>query len=953
MINYGSQWRKWDLHVHTPESILNNGFGDDWDEYVKQLFKKAIEKNINAIAITDYCSIDGYKKLKNEYLSIHSKMQELFEACEIEKIKKILIFPNIEFRLKKLINESAVNFHVLFSEQVSIHDIENNFLHELSFVYQESPDNGEETRKLTRNNIEDFGQRLQSEHSHFQNDKNIYFTGMNNLKIDDSEITKVLKSKQSIFQNKYVFVLPSDEDLSHISWNGQDHNERKLLVQKSHFLFSGNPNTAKWGLGEFNESTAEYIHEFKSLKPTLWGSDAHDFDKLFEPDLKRYTWIKSDLTFEGLRQVLYEPNRVHIQEVKPLQKNNYQCIKEIFLKDDGELFAEQTIGLSSDLNSIIGGKSSGKSLLLYHLAKTVMSPEKFNQISQNEGFQTYDNLSSFELEAKWDDGHVSKLSGKDDKRPIVYIPQMYLNYMAEKKSRNEDFKQTIDDILKTNDGYSDFINSKKQEILEYEQRIDNGIREYFSNLQKLNILTQELNQLGDKEAIQANIENIKSDLETLKTTAGFTEEEVSIYKGLQQNNQKIVGRRDILNKKKELLKNLNQKIDQIKGKITTFIEDEFSDIKFNYQENELKTLVSTTIEQINAKLNTSLEEYLNGNPFVATDIDTEIEQINNTINQNDVKLKPLIEKIQNLNALRAKEKELSTEQDKVKTIDLKLQEVEYQKRLVNIQPIFDSYQNLFNCYSDVVIKHEEYKNISESIDLVSEVAFNKEFFERDFSSYITKNRSLESIFANCGFRANEYFFNKDEHVNNIQTICNIILYDNQGQISFNQSKTKEEIIRSLFKNYFDISYDLMQGTDKLGQMSPGKKGIILFQLFLHMSSSQDPILIDQPEDNLDNRTVYKELNDFIKEKKLQRQIIIVSHNSNLVVSTDSENVIVAHQNSDGISPKFEYINGSLENTFVKEDEEHILKKQGIREHVCEILEGGVEAFKKRERKYNI
>jgi len=284
---------------------------------------------------------------------------------------------------------------------------------------------------------------------------------------------------------------------------------------------------------------------------------------------------------------------------------------------------------------------------------------------------------------------------------------------------------------------------------------------------------------------------------------------------------------------------------------------------------------------------------------------------------------------------------------------LKLQEIEYQTQQVNIQSVLDNYQNLFNCYSEIAKKHEEYKNISESIDLISEVAFNKEFFERDFSNYITKNRSLESIFANCGFRVNEYLFNKDEHVNNIQTICKIILDDNQGEISFNQSKTKVEIIRSLFKNYFDISYDLMQGTDRLGQMSPGKKGIILFQLFLHMSSSQDPILIDQPEDNLDNRTVYKELNDFIKEKKIQRQIIIVSHNSNLVVSTDSENVIVAHQNSDGISPKFEYLNGSLENTFLYEDEEHILKKQGIREHVCEILEGGVEAFKKREKKYNI
>ena len=126
-------------------------------------------------------------------------------------------------------------------------------------------------------------------------------------------------------------------------------------------------------------------------------------------------------------------------------------------------------------------------------------------------------------------------------------------------------------------------------------------------------------------------------------------------------------------------------------------------------------------------------------------------------------------------------------------------------------------------------------------------------------------------------------------------------------------------------------------------------------MFLEVSSSKVPILIDQPEDNLDNRTVYNTLNEFIKTKKIDRQIIMVSHNSNLVVSTDSENIIVANQNGQNSSyPRFEYINGALEETKKKDlSELNELKKQGIREHVCEILEGGVEAFKKREEKYNI
>ncbi|APT74885.1 hypothetical protein SU69_05645 [Thermosipho melanesiensis] len=63
----GSEWRKWDLHVHTPFSYLNNQFGNDFDQYVKGLFKRAIQKEIAAIGITDYFSIEGYKKLK-EYL---------------------------------------------------------------------------------------------------------------------------------------------------------------------------------------------------------------------------------------------------------------------------------------------------------------------------------------------------------------------------------------------------------------------------------------------------------------------------------------------------------------------------------------------------------------------------------------------------------------------------------------------------------------------------------------------------------------------------------------------------------------------------------------------------------------------------------------------------------------------------------------------------------------------
>ncbi|TNE71441.1 PHP domain-containing protein, partial [bacterium] len=78
----GSEWRRWDLHIHTPFSHLSNSFGNDWDLYVKELFKRAISSNISVIGITDYFTIDGYKKLKTEYLDNSSKLKELFSVQE-------------------------------------------------------------------------------------------------------------------------------------------------------------------------------------------------------------------------------------------------------------------------------------------------------------------------------------------------------------------------------------------------------------------------------------------------------------------------------------------------------------------------------------------------------------------------------------------------------------------------------------------------------------------------------------------------------------------------------------------------------------------------------------------------------------------------------------------------------------------------------------------------------
>ncbi|MCB4205596.1 hypothetical protein LF845_11650, partial [Deferribacterales bacterium Es71-Z0220] len=165
----------------------------------------------------------------------------------------------------------------------------------------------------------------------------------------------------------------------------------------------------------------------------------------------------------------------------------------------------------------------------------------------------------------------------------------------------------------------------------------------------------------------------------------------------------------------------------------------------------------------------------------------------------------------------------------------------------------------------------------------------------------------------------------------------------------------KEVIQKLIKDWFIINYSVTYDGDKISDMSQGKKSFVLLRLIIELDNSKCPLLIDQPEDDLDNRSIYNEIVKFLKEKKKERQIIIVTHNANLAVATDAECIIVANQNGEKTKNKkfkFEYVQGSLENTFIKDEINEILYKQGIKEHVCDILEGGEQAFEKRKNKYN-
>ncbi|MCT7622658.1 hypothetical protein [Aliarcobacter butzleri] len=119
----GSDWNKWDLHVHTPDSIVHDyKFSDQekkWDEYIDALEK--LPENIKVLGINDYWFLDGYKKV--------------LEYKESGRLKNIeLILPVVEVRLKEFVGSASlnkINYHIVFSNKLTVYEIETYFLNRI------------------------------------------------------------------------------------------------------------------------------------------------------------------------------------------------------------------------------------------------------------------------------------------------------------------------------------------------------------------------------------------------------------------------------------------------------------------------------------------------------------------------------------------------------------------------------------------------------------------------------------------------------------------------------------------------------------------------------------------------------------------------------------------------------------------------------------------------------
>lgn len=1022
----GSEWRRWDLQVHTPLSALNNGFGQDFDTYAKTLFERAVAEQIAVIGVTDYFTIDGYKQLRSLQQN-PKRLTDLVGEKLAVAAQGIRLLPNVEFRLDAFVRvdgqDARINAHVIFSDDVEPRDIEENFLQRLLFVSDSEPADRDAALSLTVANLTEFGARLKAEHETFANRADLE-VGMTQATVSHSAISDVL-SQTKAFKRRYLFAVVADEDLSHISWSGQGHNTRKVLIQKSHMLFSASPGTRAFALGQRAESVASFEVEFRGRKPCIHGSDAHSADRLFVFDKGRQLWVRADPTFDGLVQLCHEPDdRVYIGPEPPalqrIRASATKSIEAISFKRNAAAGADTqwfsgSVPLNAGLVAVIGKKGSGKSALAdaIGLLGEAQTAEDFSFLTPDRFLNPRSDLGRwFEATLRWRSGEsqTRKLDAPCDAsvpERVRHIPQNYLEKICaeiQESSTPTLFDRELEAVIFSHVPHADRLGyTSLDELFRHTtEETEASIQLLRRKLAQLNREYVELRRTGSPESrrrVDAELTQRRAELEAHRKTkpkpvtdpsrqdvvdprAEQVEKDlVAAVAEIEKLDQRTKGLREseeLAKKRLVAIDRLIARIGNLETTVTEFYEQSAQDAALlELDPNKLITVQTEVakLEDRRGKLRQEIESL--GDVLDVEREGSDAQKRRRESTRADELRKKLAEPqrrhqeyLHSLARWEAQEAEIiGTEKEpkSVKGLEARVAEFELlperaatkrEERDHLVREIFDAKSKLLDSYRDLYRPVQAFATQHPVADEASELSFDAVIAvqgledavldvidQRRRGSFQGDHDGRERLRA---LIKQHDFSNADgvtDFLNDIgDQLAHDVRTDARPPIEVADQLMRSATVEALYDFLFGLEYlkprfKLLWRDKPLDQLSPGERGTLLLIFYLLIDCEDMPLVIDQPEENLDNETIAELLVPAIKHAKQLRQIILVTHNPNLAVVCDADQVI--HASIDKANGNLvTYTTGAIEDP-------------KITQLIVDVLEGTKPAFDLRDAKYEV
>ena len=925
----GSEWRRWELHLHTPftkkeDRYQGNSEEEKWDNFYVAVANyigdgKDPLRSICAIAITDYLSTDNYFKVLKD-----NKLPQCIK----------LVLPNVEMRMIPIAKDAPINIHCLFSPDIAL-DLNRRFFSKLKFNYQG------QTYDATRESLICLGKAYKNNEN--LNEGQALIEGITQYMISHENLRDIFNDDPNLREKTIIVVSNRSGDgvsglKEHSSYFvgnvSQLDATRRTIYQFADAIFSSNEKDIQYFLGLGSDTPHKVIEKCGSLKPCIHGCDAHCGGKVFAPEEDRFCWIKADPTFDGLRQIIYEPQeRVRISSTFPDSKPDYYVIDRVVIDENND-FSPEPIYFSDKLTCIIGGKSTGKSLLLHNIAATVDEEEtRKRQEIVNTRVRPVSGLKVY-----WRDGLCSSDDSKQ--RKVVYIPQSYLNRLSDDIQETTEIDNIIQEIILQSDEANEAFKLFSQNISEEKQNIAKLIISIIDTLLEKNRFIEMLKNCGDRDSISEEINKLSKEAEHLSMECGITERDVHNYHDSLDKITRLEKETNIIKKELEAINEIISVI-EIKANSSYLVLGDLFTQAISEVKKAADFVWHAQRERIMEHANKKLKE-----------LQIEIDKLSKVVTA----LKPHVEANERIikisHDIHEEKEKLATLidiEEKIKSLDN-----DYQQELNALSKSFERFSNIYAAYAESI------NTIIRTSQKDKDVAFyvDKVFRVEKFSQKVAEVFNMKTFHRfKDAFNLHEI---REEDLTplNLSKLIEAIFSasENSLQLKSQYSNNRESALREILTDWYNIHYTVNMDGDKIHDMSPGKKAIVLLKMLVSMADSKFPILIDQPEDDLDNRSVFDELIVFIKQKKINRQIIIVTHNANIVLGGDAELVIVANQagkNSKNKKYRFEYRSGAIEdNSFDKSSDAGILNSKSVHEHICDILEGGKKAFELRQNKYH-
>ncbi len=953
MLTRGSEWRRWDLHIHTPDTALNDQFGS-WDEFLSAVNG---QKEVRTIGVTDYLLFCNYAKLRQYYVK--------GELPEVD-----LLIPNIEFRIAPPTEKAtALNMHLLISPDDPEHEQKiHHALGRLTWKY------GDNNYSCLLEQLTALGKAFDSR---ITDDRVALEKGVTQFKIDFSAFRDWYNNEPWLRANSLIVVDAGKDGLSGIYQEGAWSAWREEITRFSQALFSGRPGERDFWLCRQSEEGRDTVMKLGGMKPCFHGSDAHKTEDLFRPALDRFCWIKADPTFEGLRQVLYEPeSRVHIGPTPPLYHDAARVIRTVRLSGSNGWFDDVEIPMNAGLVSIIGQKGSGKTALAELIAYAAGGwvPEEPGSFLRRAG--SY--LQKMNVELEWADAEVERITLGEDQThrgAVRYLSQRFVERLCADDQLGDELVEEIENVIFSYIEPSETLNASSFEELR-SLRTD-GIRAQRVRLQEeiKRLIREECDlwnkarKLPDKQKrIRVLVEEHKG-LEKQLPKAKTPEEEQT-QKELQEKRSALAALQKEAGQDKQKL----QKIKDIRSELTSFA----------WRMERFYTELEPALNEIGIPLADHAVYKANFPGDVAAPLAQREKELNDSVAKREGdKESPIA------GTMRALKKEIETLAKKESTDKARAKRIEdIQKRISAIGTEIESITKEIE-----QIEGPEKRRIETAS--AERISASTAYFE----NLKIEQTILEDLYApvTTRLKSGSSFAQEQDLEFSIRWKVDLDTWLERGGALFDQRRTipygtmdglrqaaqrelapawgsgEPKMIQPAMKKFLTafrnkdlppskylrtgvtiqdifewlyetehirLNYGLKYNGTALENLSPGTKGIVLLILYLGMDVADSrPLIIDQPDENLDNESIYELLTEYFKSAKVRRQIILITHNPNIVVNGDSEQVIVAScaRRENGL-PYITYQSGALENPV-------------IRSHVCRILEGGIDAFRKREKRY--